>query len=273
MHIALIGSAFRRDDPTALPAELAGVLDAGTEAAIYVPNVSAFPRNPLDIKIQEIGYIEAGLRAKKDGADAIVLNTVGDYGLAALKSAAQMPVVGAGEAGILMTAALGRPFAIVTIWPAATRFLYAQLLADSAAGAHCVRVLHVGSTEELDEIGKADEDYIARMQRGDDTVFDRVIAHCRAAIDQYGASAILLGCTCMSPIAARVAAALEMPVVNPLTAAAKYAEMLVRLKLHHSGKDFAPATVDRATVFEAMAETSAFHVAAEPCEACVFTPP
>lgn len=271
MRLALIGSAFHRADPEAIPAELRAVLDPGTQARIYIPGVSAFPRNALDLKIQEVGYIEAGLRAAREGCDAIVLNTVGDYGLAALKSAVRIPVVGAGETGANYAAMLGRPFSIVTIWPAATAFLYRQLLQETALTTQCAKVLFVGSSSELDELGKVEEDYIARMQRGEATVLSRIIASCRAAVDTQGAASVLLGCTCMSPIAAQVAAALDVPVVNPLTLAARHAETLVRMGLVHSKVTYAPATQNRNAVFEAMAETSAFHVSAEACDACVFS--
>lgn len=272
MRLALIGSAFNRNNPTALPSELQAVLEPGTDARIYVPSVSAFPRNHLDLKIQEVGYIEAGLRAAKDGCDAIVLNTVGDYGLEALKSAVRIPVVGAGEAGIFQVAMLGRPFAIVTIWPKATAFLYRSSLMNSGLASQCAEVAHVGSADELSQVGNADDDYIARMQRGDTQMLDRIVASCRSVRDIHGATSILLGCTCMSPIAAQVSAALDVPVVNPLTTAAKQAELLVRLGLSHSAVKFEPATVSRDAAFGAMAETSAFHVSIEPCDACVFSP-
>ncbi|MEO8656400.1 MAG: aspartate/glutamate racemase family protein [Ramlibacter sp.] len=248
------------------------MLDTGTEPRIYLPGVSAFPRNRLDMKIQEIGYIEAGLRAARDGCDAIVLNTIGDYGIEALKSAVRVPVVGAGEAGISVVASLGRPFSIVTIWPAVTDFLYAQVLHASGLGASCAKVAFVGSTDELEAVGRSDDDYITRMQQGEQLVFERIVAACRAMVDTHGATAILLGCTCMSPVAAKVSAALDVPVVNPLITAAKHAEMLVRLGLRHSPVQYRAAQVARDAAFAAMAETAAFHVSAQACEACVFTP-
>src|SRR3546814_2227259 len=99
MRIALIGTAFRRDNPTAIPPELNAVLAKGTEIRVYPPRLSMFPNNPMDLAIQEMGYLDAGIAAAGDGCDGIVINSVGDYGLAALKSATRKVVVGAGEAG------------------------------------------------------------------------------------------------------------------------------------------------------------------------------
>src|SRR5690606_2729518 len=133
-----------------------------------------------------------------------IVNSVGDYGLAALKSATRKVAVGAGEAGMRMAAALGNPFAIVTIWPSSTGFLYQKVLRECGLTGSCRQVLHVGTEDEQAALGQ-DQDYIARMQGGDSTLLGRIIGRCREAVDD-GAAAILLGCTCMSPIAAKVQA-------------------------------------------------------------------
>ncbi|MFT3966220.1 MAG: hypothetical protein QM690_10085, partial [Sphingobium sp.] len=43
-----------------------------------------------------------------------------------------------------------------------------------------------------------------------------------------GAQAIMLGCTCMSPMAAKVKAAVSIPVINPLAEAAKRAAQIAQ---------------------------------------------
>lgn len=268
MKIGIIGTAFRRSDPTAVPDELAGVLSPGTEVVVYPPMLSAFPHNPFDLKLQEIGYIEAGLRAAEDGCDAIVLNTVGDYGAAALRSGVRVPVVAAGEAGLHVAATLGRPLAIVTIWPDSTRFLYEQVLRDSGLGAAVAAVLHVGSESELAGLG-AEDDYIARMQRADRDVVLRIVEACGKAVGQHGAASILLGCTCMSPVAAQIAASLDVPVVNPLTAAVKYAETMQSLGLRQSPVCYAAANPAHRAALKAMAAAGAAIVGAADCEVCL----
>lgn len=267
MKIGLVGTAFRRDDPTAIPAELKSVLAAGTEICIYPPRLSMFPNNPLDLAIQEIGYLETGIAAAQDGCDGIVLNSVGDYGIAALKSATRRAVIGAGECGLRLAAGLGRPFAIVTIWPSSTAFLYRRLLVDAGMAADCSAVLHVGTDSEQAELGAAN-DYVARMQKGDGKMLDRILHDCRRAISG-GAASILLGCTCMSPIAARIQAALEVPVINPLTAAVKQAEMQVALGLRQSSVNFAAADPQHREVITAMAAAGASLAGAADCDFCV----
>jgi len=267
MRIALIGTAFRRDNPTAIPPELEAVLAGGTEIRIYPPRLSMFPNNPLDLAIQEMGYLDAGIAAAGDGCDAIIVNSVGDYGVAALKSATRKVVVGAGDAGMRISAAVGSPFAVVTIWPSSTAFLYQKVLRETGLAGHCSQVLHVGTENEQAQLGQ-EQDYIARMQGGDSTLLGRIIGRCREAIDN-GAAAILLGCTCMSPIAAKVQAALEVPVINPLTAAVKQAEMLGALGLRQSSVNFAAGHPARRDVVSAMAAAGADLAGAADCDYCV----
>lgn len=267
MQIGLIGTAFRRDNPTAIPAELGAVLAAGTKIRIYPPRLSMFPNNPLDLAIQEIGYLDAGITASNDGCDAVVINSVGDYGLAALKSATRKAAIGAGEAGMRIAAATGRPFAIVTIWPSSTAFLYRKVLGDTGLAADCSAVLHVGTETEQARLGE-DQDYIARMQGGDTALLSRILDQCRHAVSN-GAAAILLGCTCMSPIAGRIQAALDVPVVNPLTAAVKQAETLVALGLRQSGANFPAAHPSRRDLIQTMAGAGSELAGATDCDYCI----
>ena len=55
---------------------------------------------------------------------------------------------------------------------------------------------------------------MARLHRGEDALLRRVLAECRAAIEQDGIQSIVLGCTCMAPIAAQLAAALNFPLME-----------------------------------------------------------
>lgn len=266
MKLGLIGSAFRRDDPKGVPLELQGLLDPRTEVEIYLPRVSRFPNNPIDLKIQEIGYLDAGIKAVEDGCDAIVLNSFGDYGLAALKSATKVPVVGAGEAGMSIAASLGSPFAIVTVWPRSTEFLYASVLRAAGLQSSCAGVLHVGSEEDLASLG-TDDDYIALMQRGERGVVGRIADSCRKA-ESDGAGSILLGCTCMSSIAAELAGAVDIPVINPLTAAAKYGEMLALLSIAQSPVSFPRSGLESLGSLRALVDAAASVVGSDSCEIC-----
>lgn len=69
-------------------------------------------------------------------ADAVLLACFGDPGLAALRAAVQVPVVGLAEAAVYAAMADGRPFAIVTAGSG-----WVPLLHDCVASYHAARAL------------------------------------------------------------------------------------------------------------------------------------
>lgn len=144
------------------------------------------------------------------GADAVLLACFGDPGLGALREVATVPVVGMAEAGCRAGAAGGRRFAIVTggvRWVdmlteyAATLGLSAQL-----AGVHAVAPTGA-------EIAADPEGSIALLAEG-----------CRTAVDRLRADVVVLGGAGLAPIAPRVAAMLDVPVIDGLAAAIAAAE-------------------------------------------------
>ena len=58
---------------------------------------------------------EAGLRAEDEGYDAVVMDTVSDSGLAALRSRLTIPVIGPGLVSYAVGIMLGKRFSIVTM--------------------------------------------------------------------------------------------------------------------------------------------------------------
>lgn len=102
MKIGLLGTAGDKGAP--VPAELANVVDQGTHLALYSSRISIFAYTPVEFAIQQLNYLNTGLRAAADGCDAIVYVSMADYGIAALRSAVSVPVIGAGEAALKLGA-------------------------------------------------------------------------------------------------------------------------------------------------------------------------
>src|SRR5207237_7813626 len=59
---------------------------------------------------------EAGLRAEEEGYDAVIMDTVSDSGLYALRSRLTIPVIGPGLVSYAVAIMLGKRFSIVTMW-------------------------------------------------------------------------------------------------------------------------------------------------------------
>ena len=222
MKIGLIGTPRSIGAPRA---QLLAHLPAGAQLVAFPSRVGVFPATPTDRAMQVIGHIEAGFTAAEAGMDALVIDSFADYGLDALKSALPCPVVGAGAAGLAAVSQLGGPFGIVTVWPASMNFLVDDLLQAHGMAGRCLALRNVG--EETALAGLAGPDgYLDRIARADQGVLARVLREVETAA-ALGAKAVILGCTCMSPIAALVAQQAPLPIISPLAMAAIQAAQMV----------------------------------------------
>jgi len=238
MKIGLLGAGGRNP-----PRELVAVAAPDTVIQNYPRRGSVFARTQVEFAIQHLNYLDIALTAAADGCDALVSNTFSDYGLAAMKAAVSIPVVGAAEATMRFAPTIGPRFSIVTIWPENTNYMPRTMLRDYGVEGACARIRNVSTNELL--AGDARPDlFITSMQRGAQAILSRIIEACEAAAREDDIDAILLGCTCMSPIAARVAEACTLPVLNPLAIALKTAEMQASLHLTASrrGQGVVPAS-------------------------------
>jgi allantoin racemase len=171
----------------------------------------------------DVYVAEAGLRAEEEGYDAVVMDTVSDSGLWALRSRLSIPVVGPGLVGYAVAMMLGKRFSIVTMWDRWTH-LYEKNLALYDLKQKCASVRAVNIPPDVEALftGKEEE------------MFARLTEEGRKAIEEDGADVILLGSTTMHQAGDYMAAHLPVPVVNPGPVAIKMAETLVQLGLAHS---------------------------------------
>jgi allantoin racemase len=186
---------------------------AGLEAdlvRIDPPGVP-FPGTPA-ARSEVADLYASAARAAAGGVDAVYVNTFGDYGLAAIRAAGPRPAAGAGEAAL---AAGGERFAVVTIWPASLAFIYAERLAATGAGERCRGVFHV----QRDDGGLClpPLEAMERLGERDPVLHAAILDTAREALAETGADTIVLGCTCMSAIAAELADTLGRPVVETMT--------------------------------------------------------
>ena len=185
----------------------------GIEVRLLDLRFRAFARTPYDHLLVELGHVDAAERALTDGYDALLIDTFADYAIERIRVVASVPLVGAGEAGIAEASANGRRYSVVTVWPASMGWLYDERLAKCSGGDSCGGVHHAGAEEELALVGTG-TGVKARMIRGEDQVIDAIVAACHRAIEDDSTEAILFGCTCMSPIAAKVQARCSFPIID-----------------------------------------------------------
>ena len=200
--------------------------DSDISLVRYRTRYPVFPRTPHDRLLTALMFVEMGERAAADGCDALYIDAFPDYGLAELRGAVGVPVVGSGEAAIAAAAAEGRRFSIVTVWPTSMGFLYTERLAYAPGGDCCAGIHHVFAEFEVSRLDSEDGS-IRRMERGDSKIVSYLADCCRRAIEQDGSSAVLLGCTCMAPIGGRLQELCDFPVIEASRAGfeAAYAAM------------------------------------------------
>ncbi len=218
---------------------------AGVDLVIYRPRIGAFPHTPYDRLLVDLAHVDAAERAAADGVDAILIDSTCDWGIEAIRAAVDIPVVGAGEVGITEAAARGRRFGIITIWPPALEFLYTERARSVPGGEHCTGIRHASGDHELARLGE-DESVIARMDRREEPVLERLVEECRRSVEQDGAEAILLGCTCMAKTAPLIEERFdEVPVIEAARSA--LAVVLEAAPAHRARSGLAgvvPALVD-----------------------------
>lgn len=171
-------------------------------------------RTPYDHLFAELATVAAIEAATSAGCDAAYIDSFGDYGIERARSSATIPVLGAGEASLAAAAQVSERFSIVTVWPRSMAYLYEGRLAACVGGERCAAVHFVSDEEELDRVGTA-SGVKARMLRSEAGLVDLITEHCLRAVRQDDCGAILLGCTCMAPIADRIERQVPVPVLEP----------------------------------------------------------
>jgi len=161
-------------------------------------------------------------RAAREGFDAVIIGCVSDPGLGALRELVSIPVVGPGTSAVHLAAQLGNRFAILSPLEE-SRPRVERHVAALGFEARLAAVRGIGMS-------------VLDVARDREVVLDRLAEIGRAVIRDDHVDVLVLGCMSMGflGITDDVQKRLEIPVVNPVVAALKTAEMIVALGLSHS---------------------------------------
>lgn len=218
MKLAILGSGTASREPPAIWRQWLGSSPT-TQIELINPRFVTFAFSAYERLLVDLGYVDAAQQAVRAGCDAVIINSFADYGIEATRAAVQVPVIGAGETALQVASANGqRPFSIVTVWPRSMAFLYEERLRATRLENLCRGLHHLSNEDELTRLGDP-AGVMARMSRQETAVIDRVAALCKTAVAHDGCEAIVLGCTCMAPIAAQLAERLAIPVIEGSQAA------------------------------------------------------
>lgn len=196
--------------------------------------------SPHDWLLLDMALFEAGIHAEEEGFDAVVIDTVSDSGVDALRSMLDIPVVAPGRASLIFSLTLGRRFGILAQWqPALAR--YEKVLDEWGLRSRCAGVEHFDTPPDFANLldGKAD------------AIIPKMEAACRRLID-LGADVICLGSTTMHQAHGHLSQVLEVPVINPGPLSYKLVETLLALDLTHSRQAYPRPLVPKPDVVSAM---------------------
>jgi len=210
MKIKAIMASSSQDLARAQLASRQAALGRETTVTLVAPSdCPPATEDERDHLIAALAVFSEAERAETQGFHAVTIDCSLDPGLKAARKAARIPVVGAGEAALCVALLLGERFSVIMPVPESRGPMIAKIREMGLSG----RLASVRSTSlhvlDLDD---------------DDRTLDAVERVARQAVAEDGAEVIVLGCTAMARIAARLAERLRVPVVEPATAALKLAE-------------------------------------------------
>ncbi len=209
-------------------------LDPDTELVYRPVKFSSISfMSPHDWLMMDLGVYEAGLTAEDEGFDAVVIDTMSDSGMAALRSVLSIPVIGPGKASMLYALTLGARFSVLAQWkPALPR--YRKVIREYGFDRQCA------SVRSFD----VEPDFVNLTEGKEDRTFPIMLDVAMRCVEEDGADVICLGSTTMHQAAAYLAERLPVPLVNPGPLSYKLAEALLASGLTHSRRAY-PAPMVR----------------------------
>ncbi|MGO4832657.1 aspartate/glutamate racemase family protein, partial [Rhizobiaceae sp. 2RAB30] len=163
---------------------------------------------------------------EREECDAAIIGCFGDPGLEAARELVHIPVIGPGEASLLLAAQLSHRIGVLAVF-------------DSLATSHRQQAFRAGVLDKLVSVRGLGIP-VLELARAPEATFGRIVAVGREAVERDGAEALVFGCMSMSflDIAPRLSEVLGVPVINAAQAALKAAETQVSIGLSHSKKSF-----------------------------------
>lgn len=209
-----------------------GIVGVGTEISIVNPTTGPPSiESEYDEAFAVPGTVIKMLEAQRAGADAIVIDCMGDPGLGAGREVVEIPIVGASQAGMHLAAMLAHCFSVVTVLGTLRPLL------ENIAGRY-------GLASKLASV-RSVEIPVLELEQDPARLIRELVDESVKAIELDGAHAIVFGCTGMKGCAVGLQQGLAergfgtVPVIDPVAAAVKLAEVLVELGLTQSRLTYA----------------------------------
>ncbi|MEM8560976.1 MAG: aspartate/glutamate racemase family protein [Pseudomonadota bacterium] len=167
--------------------------------------------------------VEAAMKAEEEGYSAVCINSMSDSGLNALRSVLTIPVVGPGQASMLMASSLGNKFSVLTMWDR-WEILYKKTIDELGISHRLASIRSIGVRPDAEEL----------LSGKEEVVFSALLEKAKLAIEADRADVLILGSTTMHQSHEFLQSELPVPVINPGHAALKMCEVYMDMHLSHS---------------------------------------
>ncbi|MBQ0764679.1 aspartate/glutamate racemase family protein [Marinobacter psychrophilus] len=199
------------------------VAAAGTEIIAVSPRFGPVSiEGHYDEALSVVGVLDEIRSGEAAGVDAYVIACFGDPGLLAARELASGPVIGIAEAAMHAASVLTTGFSVVTTLVRSC--IIAEHLTHNYGMAKFCRGIHGTDLAVLD------------LEESGSDAYQVVLNSCRQALATDRSGAIVMGCAGMSDLCVRLQDELEVPVIDGVTAAIKWAEGMVAIGLKTSKK-------------------------------------
>jgi len=168
------------------------------------------------------------IEAEKEGYNAVITSCGNDPGLDALREAVKIPVIGPGNSGMHICSLISHRFCRLVTHRPGRQKLGRYSFENYNGLLKWVSCRSIGMT-------------VPEARENPEKVFESCVRQGKLAITEDGADAITWSCSSMSfteGLDKRLMEALEVPVVNPIKAAVRMAELCIDLELTHSKLTF-----------------------------------
>ena len=219
MKIKVINPNTTQSMTDTISAAARAVAAPGTEIIAVTSRSGAVSiEGHFDEAMSIVGLVDA-INDEPD-ADAYIIACFGDPGLLAAREIASGPVLGIAEAAMHAASFLATGFSIVTTLER-TRVIAEHLVRNYGMEHHCRRV-------------RATDIPVLELDNPNSSARSMILRECEAAILEDKSGAIVLGCAGMADLTRFLEDKLQVPVIDGVAAAVKFAEALVSLGLKTS---------------------------------------
>ena len=196
--------------------------------------------SPHDTMLAELALFEVGMTAQERGYDAVCSDTMSDSGVAALRSALDIPVIGPGRASYLTALMLGNRFSVLTQWDGWIP-LYRKGIHEIGIDGQCASIRSINMRPDLKNL----------LGGKEEVVFPLLLAEAQRCIED-GADVICLGSTTMHQAHGFLTENLPVPVINPGPLSYAIAHMLLCTGLSQSHSTYHKPEVPKLGMTAAM---------------------